>query len=173
MNKLDRVKIPRRLITLGLLGVVLALGYYNLIFLGPVPERPEEFDIVLTYGYGPGNTLDTRDNTYTSRLTDPKITIEIALTEEELDRVWRSIQQHHFYDLEPQNPAYAASVTPVQTYTLTVYAQGYTEKKVSMAKLGPQPLSEFRFFRITDTIINIIESKPAYNALPEPKGGYA
>jgi hypothetical protein len=172
-EKLRPVRITRKTMAGAFIVFLFAVFYYNLIFLGPVTERPEEFDIVFTYGYGPGNTLDTRDNTYISRLTDPKITIEISMTEEELDKIWKTIQQHHFYELEPQNPAYAESVQPVQKYTLTVYTQGYSEKTVSMAKLGPQTLSEFRFFKITNTIQNIIENKPEYKALPEPRGGYA
>jgi hypothetical protein len=167
------VKITRKTLKGALILILLAVGYYNLLFLGPVPVRPEEFDIVFTYGYGPGNTLDTRDNTYTSRLTDPRITIEMTLTEKELDNIWRSIHQNHFYELNQQNAAYADSVDPPKTYTLKVIAEGYPERTLSMTKPGTLTLYEIRFFKITDTITNIIENKPAYKTLPPPKGGYA
>jgi len=167
------IKITRKTLTGALFLTLLAVGYYNLLFLGPVPERPEEFDIVFTYGYGPGNTLDTRDNTYTSRLTDPRITIEMTLTEKELDTIWKSIHQNHFYELNQQNAAYAESVQPHRTYTLKVIAEGYPERSISMIKPGTFNLWEIRFFKITDTIKTIIENKPAYKTLPKPTGGYA
>ena len=152
---------------------MLAMLYYNLIFLGPVPERPDGFDIVFTYGYGPGNTLDTRDDTYTARLIDPQQTITLTLTDRELNQIWETIHENQFYELTPQNPARANSVKPSQKYSLTVIADGYPTTKISMTKIGSQTVSEYRFFRITSKIQNIIKNKPAYKALPKPNGGYA
>jgi len=42
-----------------------------------------------------------------------------------------------------------------------------------MTKSGTLTLYEIRFFKITDTITNIIENKPAYKTLHKPAGGYA
>ena len=167
------LRFTRKQVTIILGFLMLAVLYYNLIFLGPVPERPEGFDIIFTYGHGPGNTLDTRDNTYSARLVDPQQTITLTLTDRELNQIWATIQKHQFYELTPQNPARAASVSPSQKYSLTVIAEGYPTTKISMAKIGSQTVSEYRFFRITSKIQNIIENKPAYKKLPEPRGGYA
>jgi len=151
-------------------------GYYNLRpYFVPVPERPDDFEIVFKYGVGAKNILDTREGTFTrDMIVDTSITIQFTLTGRELETVWAYIQRNHFYELEEQDPARAHSVSPIVTYVLFVHAEGYPDKEVSMNDLRfDYTLDERRFFRITWKIRDIIESKPEYKSLPEPRGAYA
>lgn len=80
------MKIPRLWKIWLLLCVVMTVGYYNLVFVGQVPARPEEFKLVFTYGYGTGSVLDTQKGTFTKdMILDPNITIQLTLSEQELD----------------------------------------------------------------------------------------
>lgn len=98
------MKIPRRLIIIGLLGVVLVLGYYNIRPLFYTPSYPDNFEIVFKYGVRTRNILNTSAGTYTKDLIqDPPVTTELTLTERELDTIWQLIQENGFYTLEEQS----------------------------------------------------------------------
>ena len=154
-------------------------GYYQVRpYIGNVPNTPEEIDILLKYGVGSRNILDTKVGTYTKdMIADPSITIDLILTQSEMETFWRYIYRNHFYELPeqiPENEAESASIVPHGTYRLTVWAEGYGEKSVvfSDVSIGGYSLEERRILRISNKIINFIESKPEYKALPEPSGGY-
>ena len=155
-------------------------GYYQVKpYIGNVPDIPEEFNVLLKYGIGSRNILDTRTGTYTKdMIADPSITIELKLTQREMETVWMFIYRNHFYELPehiPENEATGSSVVPHVTYRLTVWAEGYGEKSVifSDVSTGGYSLDERRILRITEKIIDYIESKPEYKELPDPSGGYA
>ena len=140
-----------------------------------VPNRPDDFEIVFKYGVNARNVLDTREGTFTKDLIlDPSITIELTLTELELAIIWTNIHINDFYELEEQDINRGYVVQPATTYVLIVHADGYPDREVSMNDItyNYNP-SELRFFRIAWKIREIIESKPEYKALPEPRGGYA
>lgn len=160
---------------LGLLGLILVLGYYNLRSLFYNPSYPEDFEIVFKYGVRTRNILNTSAGTYTKDLIqDPPVTTELTLTERELDTIWQLIQENRFYTLEEQSWARAQSISPEYKYTLFVHAEGYSDKGVTMTDLySNYPPNEEAFFNITKKIVSIIENKPAYKALPKPRGGYA
>ena len=160
--------------------VVTIWGYYQARpYIRNVPDVPEEFDILFKYGIGSRNILDTRTGTFTKdMIADPSITIELNLTQNEMETIWRYIYQNHFYELPkniPENEAERSSVVPHETYRLTVWAEGYGEKSVifSDVSIGGYSLEERRILRISNKIIDLIESKPEYKALPDPSGGYA
>jgi hypothetical protein len=155
-------------------------GYYQARpYIGNVPDIPEEFYILLKYGIGSRNILDTRAGSFTKdMIADPAITIELNLTQNEMETVWWNIYRNHFYELPehiPENKAAGTSVVPHETFRLTVWAEGYGEKTVifSDVSMGGYSLEERRILRITDKIIVFIESKPEYKAIAEPSGGYA
>lgn len=155
--------------------MILVLGYYNIRPLFYNPSHPEDFEIVLKYGVRTRNILDTREGTFTKDLIlDPPVTVKLTLTERELDTIWHLIQENGFYTLEEQSWARAKSISPEYNYTLFVHAEGYSDKEVTMTDLySNYPPNEEAFFNITKKIVSIIENKPAYKALPKPRGGYA
>ena len=173
------VKLPgkvRKGLLVGLFCLLIILSYYNLRpFIGFVPDRPEDLEIVFRHGFGAMDVLDTREGTFTREMTEaPDITIPLKLTEREFDTVWAYIHRNHFYELEEQNPASASSVSPAETCVLFVHADGYPDTEVSMKDImRDYTLSERRFFRITGKLKDIIESRPEYKALPKRGGEYA
>ena len=176
---MSRVKMRKReetvLLTLLVLGSIYAGVYWVYPHFDGVPDHPERLVFKLRYGVGAKNILDSENGTYTKdMILDPAITINLVLSERELDLIWKSIIDNDFYNLTDQNAARASSVSPVYDYTLTVSADGYPEKTVRMADIWQgYTEDELRFFRITRTILDIVESKPVYKALPKPRGGYA
>ena len=169
------MKIPRRLIIIGLLGVVLVLGYYNIRPLFYTPSYPEDFEIVFKYGVRTRNILNTSAGTYTKDLIqDPPVTTELTLTERELDTIWQLIQENGFYTLEEQSWARSQSISPNYQHSLYVHAEGYPDRELTMTDLySSYKPNEEAFFNITKKIRSIIENKPEYKSLPEPRGGYA
>lgn len=170
----------RRILFWATLLLVSVWGYYKARpYIGNVPDVPEEFDILFKFGVGSRNILDTRAGTFTKdMITDPSITTELDLTRDETETIWKYIHRNHFYGLSeqiPENEDERSSVVPHVTYRLTVWAEGYENKSVvfSDVSTGGYSLEERRFLRIANKIIDLIESKPEYKALPEPSGGYA
>ena len=140
-----------------------------------VPERPDNFTVLFRYGVGSHNILNTTDGTFTKdMISDDPITIELILTESELDRIWELAHENKFYELDEHNPGPRNySVVPHETYRLTVRAEDYPEKKVIMGDLGGNyTKNETRFLRIVKYIRNVIENRSEYKALPKPRDGY-
>ena len=173
------IKLPenvRKGLLLGLACLLLLLGYYNLRpYVGIIPDRPDDFEVVFKYGFGQIDILDTRAGTFTREMVNvTDVTIPLTLTEVELDEVWAYVHLNHFYPLEEQNPARASSASPAELLILSVHADGYPDKTVRMRDLWMgYTLSERRFIRITDRIKEMIKAKPGYDALPKRIGGYA
>ena len=169
------MKIRRDIILGVLVGVVLILGYYTIRPLFYTPVYPEDFEFVFKYGVNTRNILNTSAGTYTKDLIlDPPVTTKLTLTERELDTIWSLIQENGFYTLEEQSWARSHSIAPEYKYTLIVQANGNPDTEITMTDLyhSYKP-NEEAFFNITKKIVSIIESKPEYKALPEPRGGYA
>jgi len=110
----------RKGLVVGLLALAVVFAYYNLRPFDSVPDRPEEFELVFRYGVSAKNVLDTREDTFTKDLIlDPSITVQLALTERELDTVWAYVQRNDFYSLEEQNPARSSSEIKLRTLSRT------------------------------------------------------
>ncbi len=166
----------RRLVIVCLMILFSVWGYYQIRpNIGHVPERPNNFTLIFKYGIGSRNILDTREGTFTKDLIlDPPITVELSLTEEELQTVWVYLHRNHFYDMPESIPHSSNTViTPHETYKLTVWAEGYPKKKVIMDDpYGRRSLEERRCLRIAGRLKELIRSKPVYKTLPEPRGAY-
>jgi len=172
--KLGELNPKKKLLILIALGLIIVLGYHNIKPLFYKPSYPDDFQIVLKYGVGARNILNTSAGTYTKDLIqDPSVTIKLKLTEQEMDTIWRLIQENEFYTLEEQYPPRASAVQPEYKYSLYVHAEGYPDRELTMSDIryNYEP-NEAEFLKITKKIVSIIESKPAYKKLPEPTGGY-
>ncbi len=98
---------------------------------------PEDFQIVLKYGVQTRNILNTSAGTYTKdMILDPPVTINLTLTQRELDTVWRLIQENEFYTIEEQGWQRASARVPMREYSLSVHAEGYPDRELTMSLLG-------------------------------------
>ena len=169
------MKIRSDIILGVLVGVVLILGYYTIRPLFYTPVYPEDFEFVFKYGVNTRNILNTSAGTYTKDLIlDPPVTTKLTLTERELDTIWSLIQENGFYTLEEQSWGRSQSISPNYQHSLYVHAEGYPDRELTMTDLySSYKPNEEAFFNITKKIRSIIENKPEYKSLPEPRGGYA
>ena len=134
--------------------------------------------IEFRYGVGAKNVFDTYTGTFTKDLIgDPPVTIKMALTEDELLRIEVKLEEVNFlnrsyWDLIPHGSV-SGMRTPFSTYYLKVSFKGVTrEIRWNDSNLMPDdfqgPAAE-----VSKLLWSIIELKPEYKSLPQPRGGYA
>jgi hypothetical protein len=134
--------------------------------------------IVFRYGVGAKNVLDTYAGTFTKDLIgDPPVTIRMTLTEEEILRIEAKLEEVDFmsqpgWDLIPHGSVSGMS-TPFSAYYLKVSFKGVTrEIRWNDSNLLPDdfkgPAAE-----VAKLLWSIIEAKPEYKSLPQPRGAYA
>jgi len=133
-------------------------------------ETPGDFDFVFRYGVGAKNELNTFEGTYTKDMVeDPSVTIDLALSEEELMGVYQKIVELDLFEKSTEPLETGFSVTPCSSYYLRVQ-KGSEEQETSWNNCEGAVDSAFGEF--TEYITGIIESKEGYQELPEPRGGY-
>ena len=132
--------------------------------------------LVFAYGVGAKNVLDTTSGTFTKDmiLASP-ITVPLELTEREMSRIARKIEQIDFFSyparyttpedgggwMEPHQ-SYRFSVTTADdTKTVTWEDAVFNDDERAADLRGLARLIE-----------RIIHARPEYKALPEPEGGY-
>ena len=134
--------------------------------------------IVFRYGVGAKNILDTYTGTFTKdMIVDPPVTIKMVLTEEDLLRIETKLEELDFlsqsdWDLLPHGST-SGDRTPFSTYYLKVSFKGVTRELqwndsnlLSDDFKGPA-------VEVVKLLWSIIEAKPEYKSLPQPRGGYA
>jgi hypothetical protein len=170
-----KMSYRKKLLVLASVCLIVVLGYYNIRSLFYTPSYPDEFQIVLKYGVNTRNVLNTSAGTFTKDLVlDGSITTNLKLTEREMDMIWRLIQENEFYTLEEQYSPRASAIQPEYKYSLYVHAEGYPDRTIIMSDIRyDYESNEAAFLNITKKIVSLIESKPAYKKLPNPRGGYA
>ena len=160
--------------------LALALSTFLLVSCGqPASTTGAGFGLVFRYGVagvvGPRNVLDTTRGTFTKDMVvDPPVTTRLRLTEEDLARIMARVDEMDFWEypevLEPERPKY--SVTPYASYYFEV-RKGSVIKEVRWEdQYGDEGARAVRLRDLAEFIREIVESKPEYKALPEPKGGY-
>jgi hypothetical protein len=145
----------------------------------PPAENTSDFNFVFNYGIMGKNIMDTARGKYTrDMVVDPNITIDLRLTQEEMDRILSKMQEINFFDYPdifriqvPQGSSWGI-VTPHQTYKFVV-TYGAVNKELLWNDEIIYPDEKADKLRELITLIKtIIESKEEYKNLPEPKGGY-
>ena len=148
----DRIRINVKTIILTVLIIfsIYACVYWVYPHLDGVPDHPEDFVFELKFGVRAKNILDTENGTFTKdMILDPNITINLVLSNRELDLIWKSIVDNDFYNLSDQSAARASSVSPVYEYLMTVSADGYF-KKFDRNICCPHPGEEGKIIRDED-----------------------
>jgi hypothetical protein len=143
------------------------------------PPRPEHFYFIFTYGPGAKNVLNTINGTYTwDMVIGQSVTINMTLTEDDLDRILRKMIEINFFDFPevfvvPRKDVYGY-VEPFDRYRFFVEYRGFKKSvKWDAEEIYRKRNNEATALKeLCDLIIEIIESKPEYKNLPKPRGGY-
>lgn len=171
---------PRRLaIALALIALAVA-GCSGATTGDPPPSATPVSDLeelVFSYGIGARNVLDTRRGTFTKDmiLASP-VTVELRLTDDELQRVARRLAAIDFFSYprvyETREDLGGGVVTPSMTYRFAVTTAAGT-KDVTWDDTtfnSDERAADLR--GLARLLVGMIESKSEYQALPEPEGAY-
>ena len=146
----------------------------------PFECNSENNPINFTFKYGVAvkNILNTSECTFQKDLVlDPPIVTNLKLTVEELDSVFALMQRIDFFDYPDTFYTNAQSdtiavITPSAKYYYHVeIASLCKELYWNDSILYPDTLAE-KLRNLNHLIINIIQSKKAYQNLPAARGGY-
>jgi len=137
------------------------------------------FNLIFRYGVGARNELNTFQGTYTKdMISDPPITVDLSLTEEELDRIYQKMLETGLFSYPEEFSITLASgelmemVTPHSSYFLKVEYGSVVKELRWEDKLTNQNEEAEKLRELFKLIRDIIEAKDEYKQLPEPTGGY-
>jgi hypothetical protein len=109
---------------------------------------------------------------------DPSITVELSLTEAELDRIYQKMAEIDFFDypdefsVPVEEGELVTIVTPYSSYYFKVeYDSAVKELRWEDEIVNPDEKAE-RLRELIQLIRDIIESKEEYKELPAPTSGY-
>jgi hypothetical protein len=144
----------------------------------PAPEKPS-LNLIFKYGVTAKNELDTFKGKFTKdMITDPSITIELSLSEQEMDRIYKKIVEIEFFNYPDRFKVnvppgeLTGMVTPYSTYYFKVeYDSQVKELWWGDEITNPDQKAE-KLRELIMLIRNIVESKEEYKKLPEPRSGY-
>ena len=141
------------------------------------------YDLVFTYGVkgnrpDPVNRLDTMRGTFTKDMvSDPPITFELTLTDEQMARIMERMVEIEFLSYPslytPSTGPVVGSVTPYLTYHLKLYRDGVMVKQVRMdTDIVSTDQKTENLVSLFNLIMDIIESTEAWKESPKPRSGY-
>jgi hypothetical protein len=142
-------------------------------------EADSGFNFIFKYGVSGGNTLDTFQGTYTrDMILDPAIIIDLVLTAAEMDSIYQKIVEIDFFNYPDKFNVHVADnetkteVAPYSSYFFKVEYNGKTKELLWHDKYLNSDIQGDKLKELINLIKSIIESKPEYQALPKPSGGY-
>jgi len=142
------------------------------------PAETSNLNLVFKYGVGARNELNTFNGTYTRDMVmDPPITVNLSLTEEDLDRIYEKMLEINFFDYPDEFSVSTAGgsfgiMTPYSSYYFKVeYDSSIKELRWKDEISYPDEKAD-RLRELIQLITDIIEAKDEYKNLPEPTGGY-
>ena len=159
----------------------LALVVALLGTVGCFNRTPEEsnFNLIFKYGVGAKNILDTFQGTYTKDMVmDPSITVELSLSEEEMDRIYQKMVEIDFFNYPDK---FSVSVPPSESFgILTPYPSYYFKVEYNSQikelwwedEIHNKDEKADRLRELIKLITDIVESKEEYKKLPSPRSGY-
>jgi predicted small lipoprotein YifL len=144
----------------------------------PTPDE-STFNFILNYGTFARNEIDTyRDKFTKDMVIDPPITVDLRLTEEEMDRIYQKMVEIDFFSYPEEfrvtaPPSGATTiVTPYSSYYYTVEKDSQIKKlRWGDEIMNPDEKAD-KLRELYYLIMSIIESREEYKALPEPRSGY-
>ena len=161
--------------------VVALLGTVGCVTDTPPDVKPPDFNLIFKYGYGfPNkNVLNTFEGTYTKdMIVDPSITVNMSLSEEEMDRIYQKMLEIDFFDYPDE---FSVSVPAGELVTMEDPYMGYYFKVEYNTKIKElwwednitnKDEKADKLRALIQRIRNIIEAKEEYYKLPAPRGAY-
>ena len=145
----------------------------------PRDVKPRDFNLIFKYGVTARNELNTFEGTYTKdMIMDPSITVELSLTEEELDRIYQKMLEIDFFDYPD---AFSVPVAPSRLTKLRIpYISYYFKVEYNSSikelrwedEIQNENEEADKLRELIRLIKDIIESKEEYQKLPAPTSGY-
>ncbi len=143
------------------------------------PPSPSNFNLILKYGVGARNELNTFNGTYTKDMvSDPSITVNLSLSKEELDRIYQKMVEIDFFDypdkfsITPSPGESYGIVTPYYSYYFKVEYNSEIKELWWEDEITNKDEKADKLRELIKLIWDIIESKEEYKKLPEPTSGY-
>ena len=143
-----------------------------------IPQQ-SGFNFIFKYGVTGRNTLDTFQGTFTKDMvTDPAITIELTLSQAEMDSIYQKMVEIDFFNYPDKFSVHVADnetkteVAPYATYFFRVEYEGKTKELLWHDKYVNSDVQADKLKELISLIKSIIEAKDEYKALPAPSGGY-
>lgn len=169
------------LVMLTILGVIL-LGVEQPVETHKINIK-SNFNFIFKYGVNARNMLNTFEKTYRKdMIVDPFITIELSLYNEELDSIYQKMIEIDFFNYPDTFSIYLPGKgyyihTPYYSYYFKVECDSiikelWWEDKFNYYDKNSKDEKSDKLKDLIKYIINIIESKREYKALPKPRGGY-
>jgi len=160
-------------------GLALIVAFIGLAGCANPPAEVSSFNLIFKYGVTARNELNTFEGTYTKDMVmDPSITINLSLTEEELDRIYQKIVEIDFFDypdefsVPVEEGELVTIVTPYSSYYFKVeYDSSIKELRWEDEIMNPNDEAN-KLRELIQLIRDIIELKEEYKELPAPTSGY-
>lgn len=143
------------------------------------PPSPSNFNLIFKYGVGAKNELNTFEGTYTKdMIIDPSITVNLSLSKEELDRIYKKIVEINFFGYPDQFSVFVppgqsvGMVTPYYSYYFRVEYDSKVKELRWEDNITSEDKKAEKLRELINLIRDIVESKEEYKQLPSPRGGY-
>jgi hypothetical protein len=166
---------PKVLLGMLLLAVSLTLIAVIVSLQNTGPSSQEnDFNLLFRHGVGAKNELNTFEGTYTKDMVlDPPITISLILSEEELEQIHQKMIEIDFFNYpEDFPPRLGFLVTPCTNYFIKV-EHGSIVKEINWNENSMLESNiQGNLWQLVGCIMDIVEQKPEYKALPPARGGY-
>jgi hypothetical protein len=134
----------------------------------------DDFNLVLKYGVGAKNELNTFDATFTKDLIlDPPVTTKLGITSQEKMQILERIDEMDLFGFPnnfPMNPH--AWTTPQMDYYIKVQNGSQVKEITWNSNSLIESDVKNGLDQVVSYIICLIEQKSEYKELPNPNGGY-
>ena len=146
---------------------------------GQTKRIPDEQFLKLQFRYGFGNELNTYEMQFTKDLVlDGYVTIKFWLTTSEQESIANKLNEIDFKNLPDTLAVFSnRDSTIVQVVPspgrqfIKAKLNGFEKEVGYYIPLPDDDSATEKILELTDFIINIIQQKPEYQALPAPRGG--
>lgn len=141
-------------------------------------EVPSDFNFVYSFGIGEKNRFDSKEELYVADMVcDPSIKIDMQLSKEEKQKIWQSVIENQFFELDDFTETCNAfgmcrDVEPEHKITLSITANSENHSVHFRDAYFGNDKNLSKFNNIIETIQEILDQKDEIKNLPTPKCAY-